>query len=110
MTTSPRTPEKMIPEIELLHKHFAGQEWTPDVQRAFMEVLRAEDFFNGKGENDAAFSARDRINRAPKSLGFVRLSPTITLTPAGEALISSKRKDEVFLRQMLKFQIPSPYH
>ncbi len=75
-----------------------------------MEILRAESFFNGKGKNDAGFSARDRINRAPKSLGFVKLKPTISLTPAGEALVTSRRKDEVFLRQMLKFQIPSPYH
>lgn len=75
-----------------------------------MEVLREEQFFNGNGENDPAFSARDRINRAPKSLGFVTLSPTIALTPAGMALVTSKRKEEVFLRQLLKFQVPSPYH
>lgn len=75
-----------------------------------MELLRKETFFNGKGKNDAGFSARDRINRAPKSLGFIKLKPTVSLTPAGEALVSSRRKDEVFLRQMLKFQIPSPYH
>jgi len=57
-----------------------------------------------------AFSARDRINRAPKSLGFVVLSPVISLTPAGLALVNAKRKEEIFLRQLLKFQIPSPYH
>ena len=100
----------MIPEITLLVEHFAGKKWDKESQCAFMEVLKNENFFNGKGENDPAFSARDRINRAPKSLGFVKLSPTIKLTPAGEQLISSKRKDEVFLRQMLKFQVPSPYH
>jgi alwI restriction endonuclease superfamily len=100
----------MIPEIMLLVEHFAGKKWDKESQCAFMEVLKNENFFNGKGENDPAFSARDRINRAPKSLGFVKLSPTIKLTPAGEQLISSKRKDEVFLRQMLKFQVPSPYH
>lgn len=110
MTTSPRTPSKMVPEITLLVEHFAGKKWDKESQCAFMEVLKNENFFNGKGENDPAFSARDRINRAPKSLGFVKLSPTIKLTPAGEQLISSKRKDEVFLRQMLKFQVPSPYH
>ena len=92
----------MIPEITLLVEHFAGKKWDNESQCAFMEVLKNENFFNGKGENDPAFSARDRINRAPKSLGFVKLSPTIKLTPAGEQLISSKRKDEVFLRQMLK--------
>lgn len=110
LTTSPRTPEKMIPEIGLLAEHFTGNHWEGETQRAFMDVLREEQFFNGKGENDPAFSARDRINRAPKSLGFVVLSPRISITSAGQALLTSKRKEEVFLRQMLKFQVPSPYH
>lgn len=110
VTTSPRTPAKMIPEIGLLNTHFAGQKWNTETQRAFMELLREENFFNGKGTNDPAFSARDRINRAPKALGFVVLSPTIQLTPAGEELVKSRRKDEIFLRQLLKFQVPSPFH
>lgn len=110
VTTSPRTPSKMIPEIELLNAHFSGQKWNTDTQRAFMELLKEENFFNGEGANDPAFSARDRINRAPKALGFVVLSPTITLTPAGEELVNSRRKDEIFLRQLLKFQVPSPFH
>ena len=75
-----------------------------------MELLKEENFFNGEGANDPAFSARDRINRAPKSLGFVVLSPRINLTPAGLKLVTSRRKEEIFLRQLLKFQIPSPYH
>lgn len=49
-------------------------------------------------------------SQAPKALGFVSLKPSISLTPAGEALLHSKRTDEVFLRQMLKFQLPSPFH
>ncbi|MEN5195352.1 AlwI family type II restriction endonuclease [Sphingobacterium faecium] len=110
VTTSPRTPAKMIPEIELLNAHFAGQKWNNNTQRAFMELLKEENFFNGEGANDPAFSARDRINRAPKALGFVILSPTISLTPAGFELVNSKRKEEIFLRQLLKFQVPSPYH
>lgn len=110
MITSPRTPERMIPEIDLLQRNFRGQHWNADTQTAFMEVLRSEDFFFGAGENDPAFSARDRINRAPKALGFVRLSPTISLTDAGERLINSRYTNEVFLRQLLKFQIPSPFH
>lgn len=110
LTTSPRTPDRMTPEIDLLIKHFSGQPWNKSTQTEFMKVLASEQFFNGKGENDPAFSARDRINRAPKSLGFVVLSPKIAITPAGEALLSSKRKEEVFLRQLLKFQVPSPYH
>lgn len=110
VTTSPRTPAKMIPEIELLNTHFAGQKWNTETQLAFMELLKEENFFNGEGANDPAFSARDRINRAPKSLGFIVLSPVISLTPAGLELVNSRRKDEIFLRQLLKFQVPSPFH
>lgn len=110
LTTSPRTAEKMIPEIDLLNQHFAGQVWNLETQSAFMDVLRDENFFNGRGENDPSFSARDRINRAPKAYGFVTLTPTIQLTPAGVELITAKRKQNVFFRQLLKFQLPSPYH
>lgn len=110
VTTSPRTPAKMIPEVELLSTHFSGQKWNTDTQQAFMELLKEENFFNGEGAKDPAFSARDRINRAPKSLGFVSLSPTIQLTPAGKELVTAKRKEEIFLRQLLKFQVPSPFH
>lgn len=100
----------MIPEIELLNTHFAGQKWNKTTQLAFMELLKEENFFNGEGAKDPSFSARDRINRAPKALGFVILSPKIQLTLAGEELINSKRKEEIFLRQLLKFQVPSPFH
>lgn len=110
MITSPRTPERMIPEVNLLHRNFNGQPWNVSTQKSFMEVLRSEDFFFGGGEKDPAFSARDRINRAPKTLGFVQLSPCISLTDAGEKLINSRYTNEIFLRQLLKFQIPSPFH
>jgi AlwI restriction endonuclease. len=110
ITTSPRTPFRMIPEIELLNAHFSGQKWNTETQTEFMQLLREENFFNGEGTNDPAFSARDRINRAPKAFGFVTLSTTIELTGAGKELIQTRRKEEIFLRQLLKFQLPSPYH
>jgi hypothetical protein len=110
ITTSPRTPFRVIPEIELLSNHFAGQKWNEKTQTAFMQLLKKENFFHGKGVNDPALSARDRINRSPKSLGFVTISPVIALTSAGQELIQSKQKEEIFLRQLLKFQLPSPYH
>lgn len=110
-TTSPRTPLKMIPEIEILEKYFEGKVWNPDTQEAFIEKLAESKDFKGKGSSkEMAFSARDRINRAPKSLGFINLKPTICLTEPGKRLIHGKRTEEVLLRQLLKFQLPSPYH
>lgn len=110
-TTSPRTPSKMIPEIQLLGEHFAGQKWNKQSQVEFIDLLAQSGFFEGNGSaNNKDFSARDRINRAPKALGFVDLSPCIELTDAGKALVYGKRPQEVFLRQLLKLQFPSPYH
>lgn len=110
-TTSPRTPFKMIPEIELLGNNFSGQKWNKYTQVGFIELLSKEGFFNGKGsKNNLDFSARDRINRAPKALGFVSLNPVIELTEVGKLFVESKRKEEILLRQLLKFQLPSPFH
>lgn len=110
-TTSPRTPNKMIPEIALLNDLFAGQPWDNVRQEAFMKALVESPYYESHGvPNDPALSARDRITRAPKALGFVELKPTIALTDAGQKLVSGKRTDEVILRQLLKFQLPSPYH
>ncbi len=110
-TTSPRSPLKMIPEIDLLGKHFEGKIWNTDTQIEFMEKLAEGKDFNGEGSfKEMAFSARDRINRAPKALGFVDLAPQLRLTEPGKRFISGKRTEEILLRQLLKFQLPSPYH
>lgn len=110
-TTSPRTPLKMIPEIEVLAKYFEGKVWNPDTQVEFIKRLaEGKDFQGGGSAKEMAFSARDRINRAPKALGFVDLKPIISLTEPGRHLVSGKRTEEVILRQLLKFQLPSPYH
>ena len=110
-TTSPRSPSKMIPEIKLLSEKFDGRKWDKHSQIEFMDLLAQSDFFEGGGsKKDKAFSARDRITRAPKSLGFINLKPKIELTDAGKEFVFGKRPQEIFLRQLLKFQIPSPYH
>lgn len=110
-TTSPRSPLKMIPEIKILADNFTDKKWNVKSQTEFMQLLIEDGCFNGEGsQENLDFSARDRINRAPKALGFVDLKPTINLTDAGATLLSAKRKEEVLLRQLLKFQLPSPYH
>ena len=110
-TTSPRTPLKMLPEMQALYENFEGSKWNKNTQVEFIQKLAEGSSFDGKGsEKDKAFSARDRINRAPKALGFVDLKPQIKITDAGKNFISGKRTEEVLLRQLLKFQLPSPYH
>lgn len=110
--TSPRTPFKMRPEIGLLVHEFAGLRWVSNatLQAAFMERLtQLPEFEGGFNQNNPALSARDRITRGPKALGFVNLDQ-ISLTPAGVNFLDGDLAGEALLRQLLKFQLPSPFH
>lgn len=108
--TSPRTPFKMIPEIELLVNNLSGTKWDKNSQNSFANLLAGSSNFKGDASNDKGFSARDRITRGPKALGFVDLKPYIELTEAGKLFLYSSRPNEIFTRQILKFQLPSPFH
>src|SRR5690554_5074085 len=100
--TSPRTIEKIIPEINILDSGFAGQEWSGnhDVQIAFFDKLYCSKYYEGATyPKHPDLAARDRITRAPKALGFIDLKPEIKLTKAGKLLLTEKRLDETFTRQ-----------
>lgn len=76
-------------------------------------MFASEDYEGvGGAASDSDFAARDRVNRAPRTLGFVRLArnqPPIIL-PTGDALVAGGAEDDLFLRQLLKWQYPSPVH
>jgi len=111
--TSPRTLEKIIPEIKILTEKFSNLEWSgnQELQKEFFDSLFNSEFYEGESyPSDPALAARDRITRAPKALGFVDLKPKVHITAIGEILLKGKRIDETFTKQLLKFQLPSPYH
>lgn len=110
--TSPRSPHKLADELNLLSQ-FEGQEWSRETQKAYAEKLGKSDFFEGSiYQREPDFSARDRINRSPKTFGFVRFDNDnkVTITEAGKQLIAGTRSNDLFLRQLLKWQYPSPKH
>lgn len=110
--TSPRSPAKMRPEIELLAREFGGEKWNgnKDLQTRFMQRLaQLPEFEGAASQSDPALSARDRITRGPKALGLVSLQK-IALTPAGRNFCDTDLFEEALLRQLLKFQLPSPFH
>ena len=111
--TSPRTIEKIIPEIQILCDNYSSQKWSgnENLQVDFFQTLFDSEYYEGDTyPSDPALAARDRITRVPKAFGFVDLHPNISLTKAGKLLLTEKRLDETFTRQLLKFQLPSPYH
>lgn len=48
-TTSPRTPLKMIPEIQVLYNNFEGEKWNTKTQVEFIKKLADGNDFDGKG-------------------------------------------------------------
>jgi len=109
--TSPRSPYKLPQELNLL-KEFEGQIWNVDTQRKFARKLAESDFYEGiVSETFPDFSARDRVNRSPKTFGFVEFKKRrVCITEAGKKLIEGLGVEELFTRQLLKWQYPSPNH
>lgn len=110
--TSPRSPYKLPQELKLLTE-FEGQIWNKNTQSRFAQRLAESDFYEGSvSETLPDFSARDRVNRSPKTFGFVKFDEQrrVHITNAGKRLIEGARIEELFTRQLLKWQYPSPKH
>ncbi len=117
VTTSPRNPAKLRQELELLSR-FDGKNWwerdkqgQPIHQLEFARLLGENEFFEGSIERNLAFAARDRL-RAPQMLGFAYVDEAriLRITPAGWQLVRNEHVNELFLRQLLKWQFPSWQH
>ncbi len=118
VTTSPRNPAKVRQELELLSR-FDGKCWRKKNKRdqlvhqlEFAELLAESDFFGGNiSERYPTLAARDRL-RAPQMLGFVYVDEAriIHVTPAGWQLVRNEHVNDLFLRQLLKWQFPSWQH
>jgi hypothetical protein len=66
VTTSPRTPEKMIPEIQLLNTHFADKEWNNENQIAFVNfavTICFSKLFNLKNKETVIRFLRKKENK-----------------------------------------------
>jgi hypothetical protein len=114
VSCSPREPKKLLPELKLLLK-YDGKEWTEKEQVLFAESLKGLDSFEGEGyDNEPAFSARDRVAKL-KKYGFAFVTKEqgkkiLHITEAGKEILKSRIPEEIFLKQMLKWQYPSNQH
>ncbi len=108
---SPRDPRKLLPELKLLLA-YDGVEWTREQQDKFYKELTSSGSFEGEGyKKEPSFSVRDRVAKM-KTYGLVYVdeSNILRITTAGKMIVNSKIPDEIFLKQMLKWQYPSYQH
>ena len=118
VSCSPRSPEKIAPELDALSS-LEGAIWRE--RNSAGELVNQIEFANRLSQltsfegsisvNNPDFSARDRF--APMQtygFAFVDSSGVLRITPAGYQLIEGTRFQELFLKQMLKWQYPSWQH
>lgn len=112
--TSPRSPYILQDELRLL-KALEGRVWDADAQRRFAEILAEQRGHSVTSFKDPAFSARDRVTRGPRLLGFVHLPKRgvegqLTFTAAGNQLLDLEDPSYLYQRQLAKVQFGSPLH
>jgi AlwI restriction endonuclease len=113
LPTSPRSPDKIRRELALL-QDFDGQTWDKDAQAEFFRRIVNSGTYESAGRppKEPDQPGRERVHRAPRSLGLVRAmtGSTLEITNAGHALIDGHDPADLFLHQLLKLQFPSPNH
>jgi hypothetical protein len=113
LPTSPRSPEKVGPELTILQA-FEGQVWDKAAQAEFFRRIVDSGSYESAGRppKEPDQPGRERVHRAPRALGFVRAKTgdALVITPAGHALIDEYDPADLFLHQLLKLQFPSSNH
>ena len=117
--TTVRNPWRIREGLRLLKELFEGQYWTPEGQALYYRKLVERGLIEPKGESPSVQTQGINGRKwaaAPNQLGFARawaqrtLGP-VHITPAGDALLAAddeRLQQEVWLRQLLKYKLPSP--
>lgn len=115
--TTVRNPSRIREGLKILQKYFLGKDWNESQQASFYEKLVDENIMEAQGDKLPSPKTRGINGRkwvaAPNQLGFCKAwsKGPVELTDAGLNLIASsdlRNQEEVFLRQLLKYQLPSP--
>lgn len=112
--TTVRNPERLKAGLAILKAEFEGHPWSYENQRKLLERLIEEGLYEA-----GAAKSPDQKEQHGRTWGSVynelglifayRSQGNLRITPVGNALLDEKgRPDEVYLRQLLKYQLPNP--
>jgi len=112
--TTVRNPERLKAGLAILKAEFEGHPWSYENQRRFLERLDEEGLYEaGSAKSPDQKEQHGRTwGSVYNELGLIfayRSEGNLLITPVGNALLDEKsRPDEVYLRQLLKYQLPNP--
>lgn len=120
--TTVRNPTRLKPALDLIASEFVGKPWDYENQGRFLKRFAEQGYF-APSDNKAAEQYEQHGRTWGSTLyqfGFLRNATAalaaegrlLELTPIGEALVQAQEElelQELWLRQLLKFQFPHPY-
>lgn len=116
-STSVRNPDRLRDGLNILREHFKDKTWDLTQQEKFFNLLKETGIYEIEEDDYSKMTAARKQEHARKwasilnQLGFCYAygssdKPAI-ITEAGEALLNNPEiEDEIFLRQLLKYQKP----
>ncbi len=117
-STTVRNPDRLREGLEVLKDHFDGKEWNTAQQEKFFDLLRDKGAYEMEDDDYGRMTSARKQEHARKwvsilnQLGFCfayeSSEKPVLITKAGLSLLNNPDiEDEVFLRQLLKYQKPS---
>ena len=112
--TTVRNPERLKAGLAILKAEFEGYPWSYESQRKFLERLIEEGLYEaGSAKSPDQKEQHGRTwGSVYNELGLTfayRSGGNLCITPVGDALLDERSSpDEVYLRQLLKYQLPNP--
>lgn len=116
-STSVRNPDRLRDGLNILREHFKDKTWNLTQQEKFFNLLRKTGIYEIEEDDYSKMTDARKQEHARKwvsilnQLGFCYAYESsdkpVIITEAGEALLNNPEiEDEIFLRQLLKYQKP----
>jgi hypothetical protein len=116
-STTVRNPERLKEGLRILKDDFEGKDWTLTQQERFFDLLKKKKVYEiEEGNFSSMTSSRKQehtrkwisiLNQLGFSYAYESSGKPVVITKAGEALLNNPElEDEIFLRQLLKYQKP----
>ena len=116
-STTVRNPDRLRDGLKILHEYFKGKKWDVSKQESFFELLKKNNIYEMGDEKYEQMTSKRKQEHARKwisilnQLGFCYAyhssDKPVIITEAGQALLDNPDiEDEIFLRQLLKYQKP----
>lgn len=116
-STTVRNPDRIREGLQILKDRFNGQAWNTFQQEKFFDLLREhkvyeiddDDYVNMTGARKQQHARKwlSVLNQLGFCFAYESSDKPVIITKAGESLLNnSEIEDEVFLRQLLKYQKP----